>query len=664
MLEIGSLLAGRYEIREKIGVGGMSCVFKAFDHTLNRNVAIKALKTEFSEDPTFLAKFKAEAQSAACLAHPNIVNIYDVGADNGVNYIVMEYIEGITLKTYIELKGRLDFKESVSIAIQVAKGIEDAHKHHIVHRDIKPQNIMISNEGKAIVTDFGIARAASADTVKSDTMGSVHYISPEQARNGFVDGKSDIYSLGIVMYEMVTGRVPFTADTPVAVAVAHLQDEIVRPSVYAPDLPVSMEGIIMKCTQKNSGRRYETMTDLLNDLKRAHNFPDEDFVVIAEEEGARTILVSPDDINAVRSRNAVEADDDSKDYEDVEEDDDSGFLNPKMEKAVTILGIVAGVVIAGMVIFLICSMLGLFKFGSSSSGDAEDTEETVEVPDILGMTYDEALEELNEAGLGIKIVSYGDSDEYSEDEIMSQNPESGEEVEANTTIEVVISNGESDDDDAEEATMIDVTGMSEDEAKDALEEANISYGTTTYSYSDDVDAGDVISTDPAAGETIDDSTVVTITVSRGTQTVSVPTVTGLKKKKAVSTLEDSGFEVTVKEAYSDTVDKGYVIKQSPSAGSTVETGTTVTITVSLGEETTYVSVPDVTGDSISSAQSTLKNYGLKCSYTEEYSDSVEKGVVISQSPASGSSVEEGTTVTLVVSKGPETTVETEEDSGE
>ena len=281
MLTVGTYLADRYEIVSKIGAGGMSDVYKAKDHVLGRFVAIKVLKPEFSEDRGFVAKFRTEAQSAAGLEHPNIVNIYDVGSEEGLHYIVMEYVEGITLKTYIEKKGQLSFKEAVSIAIQVARGIEAAHNKQIIHRDIKPQNIMISTEGKVKVMDFGIARAASSNTVSSDVMGSVHYSSPEQARNGFVDGRSDIYSLGIVMYEMVTGRVPFDGDTTVAVAIQHLQEEMTPPSVYAKNLPISMEKIILKCTQKNADRRYQTIGDLLADLRRSLVHPDEDFVVIA-----------------------------------------------------------------------------------------------------------------------------------------------------------------------------------------------------------------------------------------------------------------------------------------------------------------------------------------------------------------------------------------------
>ncbi len=670
MFEKGTYIGERYEILDKIGTGGMSLVFKALDHTLNRNVAIKVLKPEFSEDPQFLSKFRTEARSAAGLTHPNIVNIYDVGSEGGANYIVMEYIEGITLKTYIEKKGRLAFKEAVSIAIQVAKGIEDAHRHQIVHRDIKPQNIMISTDGKVKVTDFGIARAASSDTIRSDVMGSVHYISPEQARNGFVDGKSDIYSLGIVMYEMVTGRVPYDADTPVAVAVAHLQDEMVKPSVYAPDLPISLEGIILKCTQKNADKRYESTEELLTDLKKSLINPDENFVVISEPEGARTILYGADEVNRLRAKNSGEEDGSSEfSKEDVlseededEDEDDKGFLNPKMEKAVTIMGIVAAVVIVIIVIFLLGSVFGWFRFGSSSSGDTSIEENMIEVPDVTGMTYEEATEALNEKELGISKAGYEYSSTVAEGDIISQTPEAGEKVNANTTVKVTISNGPSDDttsndDDSSTSasTMIDVTGMTEEGAKEALEAKGINYGTTTYEYSDSVEAGQVISTDPAAGTSLSDSTVVVLTVSRGEKTVSVPSVRGLKKKAAKTTLTNSGLKVSVEEDYSDTVEKGYVISQTPSAGSTVSEGTTVTITVSLGAQVSYVSVPSLVGKSLATAQSTLSNFGLTCTYTQEYSDSKEAGIVISQSPSEGTSVEEGSEVSLVVSLGPAST---------
>lgn len=300
MLTVGTYLADRYEIVSKIGAGGMSDVYKAKDHVLGRFVAIKVLKPEFSEDRGFVAKFRTEAQSAAGLEHPNIVNIYDVGSEEGLHYIVMEYVEGITLKTYIEKKGQLSFKEAVSIAIQVARGIEAAHNKQIIHRDIKPQNIMISTEGKVKVMDFGIARAASSNTVSSDVMGSVHYSSPEQARNGFVDGRSDIYSLGIVMYEMVTGRVPFDGDTTVAVAIQHLQEEMTPPSVYAKNLPISMEKIILKCTQKNAPPLPDHWRSA-GDLRRSLVHPDEDFVVIAPlVDNGKTKVISGEELKQIK----------------------------------------------------------------------------------------------------------------------------------------------------------------------------------------------------------------------------------------------------------------------------------------------------------------------------------------------------------------------------
>ena len=349
MLTVGTYLADRYEIVSKIGAGGMSDVYKAKDHILGRFVAIKVLRNEFSEDRSFVAKFRTEAQSAAGLEHPNIVNIYDVGSEEGLYYIVMEYVEGITLKTYIEKKGQLSFKESVSIAIQVARGIEAAHNKQITHRDIKPQNIIISTEGKVKVTDFGIARAASSNTISSDVMGSVHYSSPEQARNGFVDGRSDIYSLGIVMYEMVTGRVPFDGDTTVAVAIQHLQEEMVPPSNYAPNLPISMEKIILKCTQKNPDRRYQTIEELLNDLRRALVNPDEDFVVIAPlVDNGKTKVISGEELKQIKEQRGVEPVaeepkdvDEEEEYDEDEEDDEEeeSGLNPKFDKAVTIMGI-------------------------------------------------------------------------------------------------------------------------------------------------------------------------------------------------------------------------------------------------------------------------------------------------------------------------------------
>ena len=378
MLTVGMFVADRYEIMGKIGAGGMSDVYKARDHILGRFVAIKVLKTEFSEDVNFVVKFRTEAQSAAGLEHPNIVNIYDVGSESGMHYIVMEYVEGVTLKTYIEKKGSLTYKEAVSIAIQVGRGMEAAHAKNIIHRDIKPQNILISTEGKAKVTDFGIARAVSNNTISADVMGSVHYASPEQARNGFVDAKSDIYSLGIVMYEMVTGRVPFDGDTTVSIAIQHLQEEMKAPGIYAKDLPVSLEKIILKCTQKSPDRRYRNTSELLADLKQVLVHPDADFVKIADGSLNRTRVMDDREVKEIKNARAPREEARER-YEEPEEEEtgeeeEEGFLNPRLEKAVTIGGIIAAVIIVAIVVYLVGNIFGIFG-GSSDAKKKKDTEE-------------------------------------------------------------------------------------------------------------------------------------------------------------------------------------------------------------------------------------------------------------------------------------------------
>ena len=447
MLKEGMYLADRYEIVGKVGTGGMADVYKAKDHTLGRFVAIKVLKQEFSEDVNFVTKFRTEAQSAAGLEHPNIVNIYDVGSESGLYYIVMEYVEGITLKTYIEKKGQLSFKEAVSIAIQVGRGIEAAHNKHIIHRDIKPQNIIISTEGKVKVTDFGIARVASSNTINSDVMGSVHYASPEQARNGFVDGKSDIYSLGIVMYEMVTGRVPFDGESTVAVAIQHLQEEMVVPSAYAPELPISMEKIILKCTQKSPDRRYDSISDLLLDLKKALISPEEDFVVMVPlGQQEKTRVMKPEEIESIKEQTSkvyYEEPDEEEEGEEDEEDDEEegGFLNPKMEKAVTVMGIIAAVIIVLIVAYIAISLTGVFKFKDKPKEEdntpkKEEESNKVEMIDLTGMTYEEAKDALNGIGLGITKGDAMSSDKYEEGLVVGQSEKEGDMVEKNTTITV------------------------------------------------------------------------------------------------------------------------------------------------------------------------------------------------------------------------------------
>ena len=607
MLTEGMYIADRYEIIGKIGAGGMSDVYKAKDLTLGRFVAIKVLKSEFSDDINFVTKFRTEAQSAAGLEHPNIVNIYDVGSENGMHYIVMEYVEGITLKTYIEKKGQLSFKEAVSIAIQVGRGIEAAHNKNIIHRDIKPQNIMISTEGKVKVTDFGIARAATSNTISSDVMGSVHYSSPEQARNGFVDGKSDIYSLGIVMYEMVTGRVPFDGDTTVAVAIQHLQEEMVPPSAFAPNLPISMEKIILKCTQKSADRRYESMTALLADLRKALISPDEDFVVMVPQASQdKTRVIGADDLSKIQKQagsvylkqeeklpkiqpayEEEEPDDDEDEY-----DDEEGEINPKLEKAITVMGIAAAVVIVILIIYIAVHLFGGISSGKKNTANTETTQtetqkdsgttekdssikDGVSVPSVAGMSFDDAKAELAKYNLGIHQAGTVSSDTVDKDLVVSQQPEANETVEKNSTIEVTLSSGKGSID------VPNVVGKSEADAVAAL-------GTTfncnkSYAYNSDVQEGYVISQSPESGTQGKEGDTVTLVISQGEELVTVPDVTTTYKSEEQAKALLSDFNVNVTTKYSQTAE-GIVIGQSIDAGKQVAKGTSITITVSLGEE--------------------------------------------------------------------------------
>ena len=610
MLKNGTYIADRYEVVGQIGTGGMSDVYKAKDHTLGRYVAIKVLKEEFSEDTNFVTKFRSEAQAAAGLEHPNIVNIYDVGSENGIHYIVMEYVEGITLKTYIEKKGQLNYKETLSIAIQVSRGIQAAHAKHIIHRDIKPQNIIISTDGKVKVTDFGIARAVSEHTIHSDVMGSVHYASPEQARNGYVSNRSDIYSLGIVMYEMVTGRVPFDGDSTVAVAIQHLQDEMVPPSTYAPNLPISLEKIIQKCTQKSPDRRYDSMESLI-DLRKALLNPNEDFVTLVpfNQDKTKTRVLTDDEVSQIRkqaetvnpepekktmAQEVPEEDDEDYDMSEYDEDDDEEegrFLNSKMEKIVGIMRIVVAVIIAIIVIYLIGSFFDIFHFGPGNKNNKKDDtqitqeeKETVVMIDLKGKTLSEAEKDLKELGLKVTEAGTEVSDTYEKGEIIDQDVSEGETVKAGTTIKVTVSAG-SEEENAKEVDVPDVTGKTSDAAMATLEDKNLTV-SREFEFSNDVPAGQVIRQDPKSGSTVKEGTKVTIYVSQGSESVKVPDVRGKSEADAKAALSE--FAVTTTTEHSDSVASGNVISQSIDAGQYADKGAAITIVISSGpEKVTY-----------------------------------------------------------------------------
>lgn len=696
MIKVGTIVGDRYEILEKIGVGGMAEVFKGKDHKLNRYVAVKVLKEEFRENDAFVKKFKEEAQAAARLAHPNIVNVYDVGDENGIYYIVMELVEGITLKNYIERKGSLTIKEATSIAIQVCAGLEVAHNNHIVHRDIKPQNIIISREGKVKVTDFGIAKATTSQTTTANAMGSVHYASPEQARGGYVDHRSDIYSLGIVLYEMVTGRVPFDGETAVTVAVKHLQEEMVPPSVYCKNIPYSLEQIIKKCTEKSPDRRYQDIGDLLADLKQSLMDPDGDFVqMIDVDEQARTVVMNKGTSSKIRNSRKVEVpasrdededeeDDEYEDDEDDEDEDDDEELSPAVEKAMTVAGVVLAVIIVLIVLLLVSKALGLGKEkNDTSSSDSQQTEQTADedtesedgnsssantvvMPNLLGKTMTEAKIELKDLGIDITLKGSESSSKYSAGQIMEQNIAEGTKVEVGSSVEVTIAgsgssgtSGSSTSSTAAdstssttdtEVTVPNVVGKDEATARTAIEAAGLTVGTVTEASSDTVTSGLVISQTVAANTKTAKGTKVNLVLSSGPSSVKVTDVIGHEQSRAEQELAAAGFQVSVKEAYSSDVRPGLVISTTPDRGTPAKPGSTVTMTVSQGKE--KVTIPSVSvGMTYEAAAEKLEDAGFTGTISEatESSDSVGSGFVTRYSPSG--TVDPDGTVTIYVSTG-------------
>lgn len=649
MLKPGMILCDRYEILDVVGAGGMSIVYKARDHRLNRNVAIKVLKPEFSNDKNFVTKFRIEAQASAGLTHPNIVNVYDVVDDEGIYCIVMELVEGITLKQYIEQNGRLPMDKAIDFSIQIASGLEAAHENHIIHRDIKPQNIIVSRNGNIKVTDFGIAKAASSNTLTSGAMGSVHYISPEQARGGYSDERSDIYSLGITMYEMVTGRVPFEGDNNVSVALMHIQNDMIPPRQYYPDIYSSFEKIIMKATQKKPERRYLTASALIADLKRVQNNPNIDIVVAPTSiTNSPTQEWTKEDVQAIRNGSAnkdiynqtynnppvseemgeirpigynstpkansgrinelLEEDEDDwddeyeeepqpkrgnlkkvQDYdedEDIEEEEDADGIDPGIRKAVTIAGIATAVVIAIIIILILGNVLGWFKFGSlNNKKDKEPTISTEEVQSIA---------------------------------------------------------------------MINVIGYSEDAALSLLKEKGFTNVKSEHEQDEKTQEGYVFDQSVQEGETVPADKEIVIKVSAGAEEIDVPDVRGYEDSQAVTILQEAGFEVSHAYEYSDDVEKDKVIKTEPEANTKAPKGSKVVVTVSNGSEKKEAEVPNLLGLTEAQARDSLSGKKLSAgNVTHAYSDSVAAGMVISQNPERGSTVTEGDSVDFVISDGPE-----------
>ena len=560
MILEGKILGNRYEIIEKVGNGGMATVYRAEDKVLKRNVAVKVLKDEFTTDEEFIKRFEIEAQSAARLTHPNIVSIYDVGSEDNLYYIVMELIRGKTLKEIIvEEKGPLPWKWSINVAIQIASALEMAHKNNIIHRDIKPHNIIITEDGIAKVTDFGIAKAVSNSTITAfgTTIGSVHYFSPEHARGGFTDAKSDLYSLGVVMYEMVTGRVPFDADTPVSVALKHMQEEPEEPIELNPNLPSAVNRIIMKALKKDTTLRYQSATDMLADLRQALKNPNGNFVDDREYDAtARTQKINTDL------------------YGNVEEDNKKrGKKNNKFVAFIKRHKVLSTFI--GLILLFAISLGGTLAF--------------------LNIT----------------------------------NPA--------------------------EVQLPDVEGMSKEEAQKTVEDLKLIFEVSSEEYNKDVPEGYVISQDPTyiADYNVKEGSTIKVVISKGQEKTTVPKVVGMTRQEAVDALEEANLKAEIVEETSRTVEEGYVISQEVEAESEAYAGDTIKIHVSTGTGIKQVTVQNVVGQTEANAKSTLEGQGLKVTvnYVEATSND---GKVTAQSVAGGTTVDEGTTVTLTVNKVAET----------
>ncbi|MCR4696261.1 MAG: Stk1 family PASTA domain-containing Ser/Thr kinase [Lachnospiraceae bacterium] len=659
MVKIGMIIGSRYEIQELIGTGGMSDVYRAKDNKLNRNVAVKVLKQEFAENRDFVSKFRREAEAAANLMHPNIVTVYDVGEDSGISYIVMELVDGYTLKQYIEKKSRLTITECISIAIPIASGIEAAHNKGIIHRDIKPQNVIISKDGKVKVTDFGIAKTTTSNTISSNVMGSVHYTSPEQARGGFSDEKSDIYSLGITLFEMVTGRVPFNGDTTVAIAIKHIQEDMPSPKTYVEDLPISIEQIILKCTQKSPDRRYQKMSEVIEDLKKAYISPNENFVKLDTYESNSVTKTNLDPIYK-RERRDTEGFDEIEKAESprprVKSRDDGYSMPPNVKKEK--------------------AQENGRRPQNAKPGKPQPKPSSGNKPSAKPQNAKPGKPNPNKSLASGKPSSTSKPRPSSQLRLSNKpKSQSGEKSENKQTemIKTVIICGAaivigilllallgkvlgvfSDKGDKDEFVKVPAcTNKLESEVKRDLEDLGLEY-EISYEVSANVAPNRVISTDPNADTSIKKGSTVKIVVCRSEDSIVVSDVSGMTEAEATAKLESEGFTVEKVFEKNDDFEKGRVVSQTPDAGSSGSDTKTVTIVVCSGSGKEKVKMPDLTGKTEEEARNLVQSVGMTVKeVSETYSNTVENGKVCYQSYTAGSVVKEGAEVTLKLSLGPE-----------
>lgn len=594
---IGEVLGNRYELMEKIGEGGMAIVYKARDNKLSRLVAVKILKKEFANNKDISDKFKKEATAVANFSDANIVNVLDVGheEEENIDYFVMEYVNGKTLKDLIIGSGKLNYTTAISIAIQIAKALECAHKNNIIHRDVKPQNILVTESGLVKVTDFGIAKSSTSATITNTTtiMGSAHYLSPEQAKGAFIDSRSDIYSLGVVLYEMVTGILPFDGESPVTIALKHIQSEPIDPKKQNPSIPDSLNNLIVKCMSKESVNRYQNCRELINDLQKIKENPTVNIGARDNYDDGRTIIMEPirseDLLNnqhtnvtpKVNNNNLYTKSDFENEYDNEdEEDDDEVFSKGRDSKKGKRNRNRSIGIIVGIVVIVLALILGI-TFGSGLIGGSKV--QNVTIPNIVGMLTDDATKELEKVGLKINIIETVESDK-------------------------------------EEGTILEMS--------------------------------------PEAYEVAKKGDIINVKVSGGLEKVAVPDLRDREINYIKDFLDQKGLKYNITEEYSDSVEYGYLIKQSPDKGTEVPTGTIIELTISKGSEVKYVSVSDYLGQNVDSVKSELEGLGLVVKLKEQQTENEsENGVVLNQTIEAGTKVSSGSAITLTYGKYTDTSID-------
>ena len=644
-----NILGGRYRITEKIGTGGMADVYKAIDETLGRTVAVKVMHSKYASDESFTQRFRQEAQAAANLQSPNIVNIYDWGAEGEFYYIVMEYVRGTDLKTIIKQKGALTSKQVAEIGAQVCNALSVAHGYDIIHRDIKPHNIMVTPDGMVKVMDFGIARAGNTTmTQTGSVLGTAHYVSPEQAQGRALTNASDLYSLGVVLYEAATGHLPFNGDTPVAVALKQVNEQPQRPSLYAKDIDPRLEDIIGRSMSKDPRKRYATAEEMRKDLLRIVEgaSPLDATVVLPAAVGVvgaddmTTVLPGPDGTGTTVMPSVGGQPIGYTDADYVHLETKGTSEKARKRRMWRIIGSILALLLVGALL-----AYGISLFDPTIGG--------VEVPDVTGKTVTEATGILIEAGLEVGTIEEKYDPVVEKGLIISQDPAGGDRVvkalpedaeegaeEVYPPVNLVVSKG------VEMGEVPDIVGMTEGEAREALKKAGFEADPQPAQNSSTVPAGKVISQDPKAGTELEKGKKVSFIPSRGAEIVPVPNVVGSDTATAEGTLATAGFFMEVAEEHSDTVAEGLIISQNPAAGIKTEKGSTVTVVRSLGKKIVPVSVPNVIGVRADTAQTLLQNAGLTS--TLIYKKTNNTGNVVGQDPAGGTSVNPGTAITLTI----------------